>query len=150
MKVKLILIGIAGLCILFYKKILVIGMIAVGAVFFPEASKALRHYCFGNGSELRVSPDYIRNSPVVKKHLANMKVGDRKKVGFHQWEDWRLSFALNPFIIEKQRDRVVVTQWMKFDRSGDVTTWLFFIPMHDNVVHTFDCKPYLFRSEWRL
>ena len=150
MKIKLILIGIAGLCILFYKKILVIGMIAVGAVFFPEASQALRHYCFGDGSELRVKPDYIRNSPVVRKHLAGMKVGDRKKVGFHQWEDWRLSFALNPFTIEKQRDRVVVTQWMQFNRSGDVTTWLFFIPMRDNIVHTFDCKPYLFRSEWRL
>ncbi len=150
MRNKVMLLGLLGAAVVFYKKILVIGMIAVGAVFFPEASKALRHYCFGDGSELRVNPDYIRNSPVVKKHLANMKVGDRKKVGFHQWEDWRLSFALNPFTLEKRRDKVVVTQWMQFDHSGDVTTWLFFIPMRDNIVHTFDGKPYLFRSEWAL
>jgi hypothetical protein len=145
---KILLAGLLVPVVVFYKKIIVLGCIAVGAVFFPEASQALRHYCFGDGSELRVDPEYIKTSPVVRKHLAGMKVGDRKKVGFHQWEDWRLSFALNPFTIEKRKDKVVVTQWMEFDRKGDVTTLLFFIPIKDNLVHTFDCTPYMFRSEW--
>jgi hypothetical protein len=136
------------LFIFFFKKIVVIGMIAVGAVFFPEASQALRHYCFGDGSTLHVSPDYIKNSPVVIKHLKKMKVGQKKKVGMHQWEDWRLSFAINPFTIEKRKNKVIITQWMEFNKTGDVITWLFFIPMPDNIVHTFDCTPYMFRTEW--
>jgi hypothetical protein len=143
-----IIIGILLTCIFFYKKILVIGMIVVGYFIFPEASQALRHYCFGDGSDLIVSADYIKTSPVVQKHLAKMKVGQKKKVGMHQWEDWRLSFAINPFTIEKQKNKVVITQWMAFDKKNKVTTMLFFIPVKDNIVHTFDCTPYMFRSEW--
>ena len=59
------------------------------------------------------------------KHLAQMKVGQKKKVGIHQWEDWRLSFAINPFTIEKKKDKVVNSQWMKFDNKNEVTNWLF-------------------------
>lgn len=147
MKKILIFSGIL-LFIFFFKKIVVIGMIAVGAVFFPEASQALRHYCFGDGSTLHVSPDYIKKSPVVIKHLKKMKVGQKKKVGMHQWEDWRLSFAINPFTIEKRKNKVIITQWMEFNKTGDVITWLFFIPMPDNIVHTFDCTPYMFKTEW--
>lgn len=78
-----------------------------------------------------------------------MKVGEKKKVVFRQPEDWRLSFALNPFTIEKGKDKVVVTQWIKFDTTGKDTTWLFFIPVPDNIVHTFDCTPFMFRTEWK-
>jgi hypothetical protein len=123
-------------------------MIVVGFFFFPEASQALRHYCFGDGSQLNVDPEYIKTSPVVQQHLAKMKVGQKKKVGLHQWEDWRLSFAINPFTIEKQKHKVVITQWMEFDKKNKVTTWLFFIPVKDNIVHTFDCTPYMFHTEW--
>jgi hypothetical protein len=123
-------------------------MIVVGSIVFPEASIVLRHYCFGDGTQLNVDPDYIKNSPVVKKHLANMKVGEKKKVVFHQKEDWRLSFAINPFIIEKKRDKIIITQWIQFDTKNEAVTWLFFIPIKDNIVHTFDCTPFLFHTEW--
>lgn len=146
-KIALMLIPLS-LFIIFFKKIMVLGMIAVGLVFFPEAGAALRHYCFGDGSQLEVSSEYIKTSPVVQKELATMKVGETRKVGFHQYEDWRLSFALNPFTIKKGKHRVEVSQWMKFSDSNDVITWLFIIPMPDNIVHTFDCTPYLFHSEW--
>lgn len=146
---KIILITIGALSVIFYKKILVLGMIVVGAIFFPEASQALKHYCFGDGSQLNVSPDYIKTSPVVQKHLAHMKVGEKRKVGMHQWEDWRLSFAINPFTIEKRKNKVIITQWMQFDKTNKVITWFGFIPIPDNIVHTFDCKPYRFYCEWK-
>ena len=142
----LILIGIVIVC--FYKKIFVFLCIIIGALFFPEASKILKHYCFGDGSELVLNADYIKNSPVVKRKLATMRVGQKKKVGMHQWEDWRLSFALNPFTIEKQKNKIKISQWIEFDSTGKVTTWLFFIPIHDNIVHTFKCTPYMVRAEW--
>lgn len=143
-----ILIGVALPAIIFFKKIVVIGMIVVGYFLFQEASQALRHYCFGDGSNLHISAEYIKTSPVVQKHLANMQIGEKKKVGVKQADDWRLSFVLNPFTIHKKKDKVEITQWMKFDSKGDVITWLYFIPVPDNIVHTFDCTPYILRSEW--
>lgn len=149
MKKSLIIkLSILTLFVVFYKKIIVIGAIVIGSIFFPEASQSLRHYCFGDGSQLNVSSDYIKNSPVVQKHLAHMKVGEKHKVGMHQWEDWRLSFVLNPFTIEKQKHKIIITQWIKFDSTGKVISWLFFIPIPDNIAHTFDCKPFMFHTEW--
>jgi hypothetical protein len=145
---KILLGSLLLLVLVFFKKILVLSMIGIGALFFPEASQSLRHYCFGDGSTLHVSPEYIKTSPVVQKHLKKMKVGQKKKIGMHQWEDWRLSFALNPFTMEKKKDKVVITQWMDFDKTGRVITWVFFIPIPDDVVHAFDCTPFLFQTEW--
>lgn len=147
---KIIILSLILTIILFFKKIVVIGMIVFGSFFFPEASQALKHYCFGNGEKLIVKSDYIKNSPVVLKHLKRMKVGQKKKVGFHQWEDWRLSFAINPFTIEKRKDKVIITQWMKFDKTNKVFTWFGPIPIPDNIVHTFECTPYMFYHEFKL
>jgi len=142
----LILFGIVIVC--FYKKIFVFLCIIIGAVFFPEASKILKHYCFGNGSDLILNADYIKTSRVVKTRVATMSIGQKMKVGFEQSEDWRLSFALNGFTIEKQKNKVIINQWIKFDRSGEVKTVFYFIPISDNIVHTFNCTPYMARTEW--
>ena len=149
---KTIIIGsivlILTILILNIKKVLIFGMIHIGSIFFPEASQALTHYCFGDGSTLYVQSDYIRRSPVVLKHLKKMKVGQKKKVGFHQWEDWRLSYAINPFTIEKKKNKVIITQWMEFDKTNKVLTWFGPIPIPDAIVHVFDCTPYLFYHEF--
>jgi hypothetical protein len=62
-KRKIVLASIFVIVILFFKKILVIGMIIIGALFFPEASQVLRHYCFGDGSTLYLKSDYIKRWP---------------------------------------------------------------------------------------
>ncbi|MEY4384540.1 MAG: hypothetical protein RI995_2082, partial [Bacteroidota bacterium] len=121
----------------FYKKTIVIGMILVGALFFPEASQILRHYCFGDGSNLYLRSDYIQQSPVIKKHLRHLKEGKMHKVGMHQWEDWRLAYALNPFQMIRKKNKIIVQQYIKFDQSNDVLTWFGPIPLPDNIVHTF-------------
>ena len=95
-----ILIGV----ILLFKKIIVIGIIMGGYIVAPEAAQSLQHYCFGDGDTLHVKSNYLKTSPVVLKHLKTMKVGDKKWVSFKQHEDWRLSYALNPFtIVKKER-----------------------------------------------
>lgn len=123
-------------------------MIGIGAIFFPEASKILRHYCFGDGSTLYLKSNYIKHSPVVKRKLSKMKVGQTRKVGMHQWEDFRLSYALNPFKMEKQKDKVIITQWIEFAKTNKVITWFGPIPLPDNIVHTFNCKPFLVYHEF--
>ncbi|MEY4273461.1 MAG: hypothetical protein RL638_409 [Bacteroidota bacterium] len=141
---------IITLSLVYIKKIIVLGMIVVGAVFFPEASTVLRHYCFGNGDTLHLQSDYIRTSPVVQKRLQKMRVGQETKLGMHQWEDWRLSYAINGFQMKKKKDKVVIRQWIKFDGTGDVITWFGPIPLPDNIVHTFDCKPFWVYHEFPI
>ena len=71
-----------------------------------------------------------------------MKVGDKKIVGMHQWQDWRLSYAINGFEMKKYQHKVVIRQWIKFDGTGKVLTWFGPIPLPDDIVHTFDCTPF--------
>ena len=147
-KRKFVLISIFILGMFFIKKILVIGMIIIGAIFFPEASQILRHYCFGDGSTLYLKSDYIKRSHIVNDKLKKMTIGQKKKVGMHQWEDFRLAYALNPFTIEKRKDKAVITQWIQFDKTNKVITWFGPIPLPDNIVHTFKCTPFLVYYEF--
>jgi hypothetical protein len=79
-----------------------------------------------------------------------MRVGQETKLGMHQWEDWRLSYAINGFQMKKKKDKVVIRQWIKFDGTGDVITWFGPIPLPDNIVHTFDCKPFWVYHEFPI
>ena len=125
-------------------------MIIGGALIYPEASQTLKHYCFGNGDTLFVNSDYIKTSPIVLQHLSNMKVGEKRIVTFYQKEDWRLSYAINPFTIEKRENNVVITQWIEFAKNNEVITQFGPFLISDNIVHTFNCKPFLFYSEFKL
>lgn len=145
---KVFIIVAIGLCIFNIKKIIVLGMIGVGAIFFPEASSALSHYCFGDGDTLYVESDYIKTSPVVINELKTLKDGEKRRVGMRQSEDWRLSFAINPFNIERKGNKIIITQWMQFDTTNNVATQFGPIKIKDNIVHVFECKPYLFYHEF--
>lgn len=138
---------ISLLILFFIRQIVVLYMIFYGFFLFPEASSILSHYCFSDGSDLVLSNNYLKRSPVILNHIRNMKIGEKRKVGMHQLEDMRLSFALNPFTIEKNKENVAINQYIKFDSSGKVTTWIGPIPVPDNIVHSFDCKPFLVKTE---
>ena len=145
-----VVISIIAIAIFNIKKLIVLGMIVIGSVFFPEASSILKHYCFGNGDTLRLKSNYIRNSPVVQKRLKKMRIGQETKLGMHQWEDWRLSYAINGFYIKKKKNKVIIRQWIKFDGTGNVITWFGPIPLPDNIVHTFECKPFWVYHEFPI
>ena len=128
----------------FIQKLGVTGLIMGGYVVAPEASDIVSHYCFGDGDTLYLDPSYIRESDVVKQHLSKMNVGETKQIRFHQKEDWRLSYALNPFNITKTKDGAILHQYIKF-RGHDYTYLNIMghkVKVSDNVVHVFDCKPY--------
>lgn len=135
--------------LVFFRKLLVLYMIAYGKIIFPEASDVLRHYCFGDGSRLVSNSDYIRRSPVILAQLKTMKTGEIRKVGMHQWEDFRLTYFLNPFTILLTEDKVIITQWMAFDKTGKVKTMVGPFPIPDNIAHAFECTPYLFYDEFK-
>lgn len=122
-------------------------MIIGGKIVAPEASVILSHYCFGNGDTLFLKPDYFEKSPVVKKAIIGMRTGENKIVWVRQTDDWRLSYALNGFHILKEKDCYLIYQRIAFDTTGKVHTILNVgftqIRVPDDIVHTFDCKPFV-------
>ena len=98
--IKLLGLAIVAIGVIFYKKTFVIMMILGGYFVSPEASDILTHYCFGSGDTLYLDSSYIKRSPVIKREINKLKIGDAvERVGFEQKDDWRLSYALNPFKI---------------------------------------------------
>lgn len=148
-KISIILLLVSSV-VFFFKKILVIGMIFVGSFFYPEASQILYHYCFGNGEKLILDSEYIKNSKIVSREFKKMKVGQKKRVAFKQNEDWRLSYALNPFYIEKWEDKVIITQFIKFDSTNKSYTYFGPFKISDNIVHVFDCTPFDLYCEFKF
>jgi hypothetical protein len=134
-------------CRLLYK-----GIVVAGWVVSPEGSQIVNWYINGDGSDYELSPDYIKTSPVVQRHLATMRVGETRVVRFKQNEDWRLSYALNPFRIKRERDRVLVWQEIVFLKRRDVYTDLNLgvmrIRLRDGLIHALNPKKFTVRSAW--
>ena len=135
-------------------KVLVLGMIYGGKIVSPEGSQILDHYCFGDGDTLFLDPEYIKKSPVILKNIQGLKNGQRRKIRFHQKEDWRLSYALNPFFIEKRGEGYRIYQYIAFDKKGKDYTYLDLkvgkIKVQDGIVHTYECKPFVAVCDFTL
>jgi hypothetical protein len=114
-----------------------------------EGIALLNHYMFGDGSDLILESDYLSKSPVIKKNLKIMKVGEVKRITFKQKEDWRLSYALNPFNLKKTKNGFEIYQYIKFDTKGDVYTYINTpfakLKIKDSWVHIKKCKPFMAR-----
>jgi hypothetical protein len=152
MRKLLLVIGLS--LIVFSKKGFVLLLIAGGLFIAPEASQILRHYCFGNGDTLLLDSSYIKKSDVVLNKAKKLRVGQNvKNHGFKQKEDWRLSYALNPFTVKRTKKEYIVQQWIQFDTTGKVRTnlnlFLFKIPVYDGMVHTYDCTPFLVMTKFK-
>lgn len=133
-------------------KILYRTMVLIGRPIYREASQILHHYIDGNGKPLNLNSDYIKTSPVVHKALRSMKAGESKEVRFKQHEDWRLSYALNPFILKKEQNRVRIYQRIVFRNEKGVYTnlnlFFFKVKLPDRLIYALNPKPYTVYSEW--
>ena len=113
----------------------------------PEGFVVLKHYMFGDGSTLVLESDYIATSPVIIDALEKMKAGQTKKISFKQEKDWRLSYAINGFNLTKTQNGFTIKQWIAFDRTGKVFTYiktpLGKFKVYDNWVHVVACKPFM-------
>lgn len=140
---KIKLIKILSLCFL-------IPPILISSIIFcayPEGVKVLSHYVFGKGKDYEISSSYFPKSPVINKKLNTMHIGQTKIVTFKQNEDWRLSYALNPFRLTKTGDGFKIYQYIEFDRTGEVYTEFnlfgFRIKIIDHWVNYLGTKPYM-------
>lgn len=132
---------------IFFVSIITLFVYAYFRISAPEGMEILQHYCLGDGSELVLESDYLPNSPVIQSELRKMRVGQHKVVRFHQREDWRLSYALNPFHLVKKQNGFEIYQYIKFDSKGvDVTELnfsIFKVKVKDSWVHFVKPTPFM-------
>lgn len=147
-------IGIASIAVilctliaLYPGKASVLTLIAGAYVLAPEAARITQHYVFGNGEDLHLNADYIKNSPVILKNL-NLKPGEVRKIALKQHEDWRLSYALNPMHIKRNGKGYTVYEYVDYGHGvnrhvvSQLNLGLFKIKVYDNIVHSFECTPF--------
>lgn len=117
------------------------GMVVVGSALYPEASQVLYEFCWGDGTNVEISADYVRQSPFIRKKLAGLRPGGRWSGWYKQTEDVRLSYAFNPISIEKRKSgEIVVTSPIQVAKIGSgVYTRLYMGPL------TFDLPDSLMR-----
>jgi hypothetical protein len=113
-------IGIAAIAVILFTLIVfypgkasVLALIAGGYFLAPEAARITQHYVFGNGEDLYLNADYIKNSPVILKNL-NLKKNEVRRVALKQKEDWRLSYALNPLHIKRKGNGYTVFEYVDY------------------------------------
>lgn len=119
----------------------------------PEGCTVLQHYFFGNGETLELKSDYLPKSPVIIEALKHMRVGEVKKVTFIQKQDWRLSYALNPFNIKKLKNGFDVYQYIKFKNKKEIYTIIYIggfkFKFKDHWVNYFKTTPYNLTYQFR-
>lgn len=130
--------------------IIILLTIIISNINLPkEGIQVLFYYMFGNGDDLILKSDYIPNSPIIQKHLKQMKIGETRQIRFHQKDDWRLSYALNPFNLKKTKNGFEIYQYIKFDTTGKIYTYIKTpfgkIKIYDNWVHIKKCTPFMLR-----
>lgn len=126
----------------------------LGGLRYPEAGAIITHYLGGSGRDLWLPAGYLRRSPVVRRHLATLRPGQTRVVTLRQAEDWRLSYALNPFRLRRgPGSKVELWQWMAFLPDPAARTVLnlglvrFTVP--DGLILVLRPKPFMARSTWR-
>tara|TARA_R110002051_G_scaffold39538_1_gene83197 strand:- start:836 stop:1423 length:588 start_codon:yes stop_codon:yes gene_type:complete len=136
---------------IFDKTIIGIGfnsMIAVGYFSYPEAAAILRHYIHGEGEDLLLSNDYFKKSKFIQRTIKTKGVG-KHKISLRQHQDWRISYALNPFILHiKKNGTIKIYQKIVFKHpKRKVRTTLnlfgFKVKVNDGLVHAMKPSPFM-------
>jgi len=96
---------------LFDKSILHSGLIigsTISRIAYPEASKLLFHYVYGDGSDLNLNSRYFRKSSYLKQKINELGNGHHGPIGLKQHEDWRLSLVFNPYYINIESNNMYI------------------------------------------
>lgn len=139
------------------------GMVAFGRVAYPEAAAILEHYLAGRTGDLNLSPVYFRQSPVIRKALAQQRCGRIGPVSFRVRDDPRVAYAVNGFFLdvrcEGERRHIDLNQRIEFaslrGRARPVTPLRIGqlqVRLDDALIHVFDdegaCKPFTVHAGW--
>ena len=125
-----------------------------GRMISPEAGQIVWHYLHGKGADLWLSPGYIRTSPVILRSLTQLKEGESRQFGFRQADDWRLSYAVNPFSLKKSHGEALMWQLMKFEtKPGTLTTLNYGVGkfcLPDALIYSMHPQTYTVYCKWKI
>ena len=135
-------------------QVLYTGIALGGRALSPEGGKVIWHYLHGQGKDLLLSPNYIKTSPVIIKSLALLKEGESRRFTFRQAEDFRLSYAVNPFNLKKKDGKVLLWQLIKFEANSHTYSTLnygvgaFQVP--DALIYSVHPQTFTVYSTWSI
>jgi hypothetical protein len=119
-------------------------MLFFGGFVYPEASKILQHYIFGDGKDLELVSNYFFESDTIKNALDNNRnstlIGP---ITLRINEDPRIAYAINGFYI-KTSSPMEIYQKINFADRNDKNTYTQFnlfireIKIPDRLVRTFE------------
>ncbi len=122
---------------------------------YPEASKILYHYVYGDGSELKLPSDYFRQSGYLSSKVKELGFGRHGPIGLQQYEDWRLSLALNPYYLEINNHRVRISHPRIEFAAESGTPVRTVVPIgnlrinvYDNLISALEPTPFAAFAEW--
>lgn len=131
--------------------------LAVSWFKYPEASKMLYHYIYGDGKALTLNSQYFSNSEFLQKIVVKFGSGTHGPIGMIQEDDYRLSLALNPFFLTVLVDSVIIfhpevdfVQPNSPDAYTIVKVFGLQLKVFDGLVSILEGKPYYVSSVWSV
>ena len=135
-------------------RLLYTGIALGGRLLSPEGGQVTWHYLHGEGKDLWLSPDYIQQSPVITRSLALLREGESRRFTFRQADDFRLSFAVNPFNLRRKAGGdVLLWQKIEFDAKPHTYTILDYgigsFRLPDALIYSMHPQTYTVYCQWR-
>lgn len=129
-----------------------------GKIIYPEASKILEHYLYGDGTDLYINSSYFLKSKIISKAISEKKypIGP---VTLRISDDPRIAYAVNGFYIINKDNKPSITQRIEFDESGGTGVYTTFpviggsIKVPDRLIRIFEknggCKTFdVYIQKW--
>jgi hypothetical protein len=130
------------------------GIALAGRFVSPEGGAIVWHYLYGQGRDLWLDGDYLQTSPVIQRSIQSLKPGQSRQFSLRQAEDWRLSYALNPFSLRRGDHEVLLWQRLEFSTNHKVKTVLNYelgkIELPDALIHALHPMPFTVYAKWKI
>lgn len=136
-------------------QVLYYGIALAGRFVSPEGSAIVSGYLHGQGRDLWLDSSYLRTSPVILRNWRSLKVGQRHQYSLRrQADDWRLSYALNPFSLRRGEHEVLLWQRIEFTTNPRTVTKLNYglgvVELPDALIHVLHPVPFMVYAKWKI
>lgn len=123
---------------------------------YPEASKILWHYVYGQGEALTLDAEYFQQSDYLKQQIQQLGQGKHGPLTLKQAQDWRLSLALNPYYLDiTSNDVRIYHPHIAFAPLNSTRTYTILplgylrLRLYDNLIQAFNPKPFAVSASWK-
>ena len=120
-----------------YIKVFYNEFIEFGGILYPEAAIILKHYLYGDGSDIIIKSDYFFQSDIIKNELE--KNGNKETAGpiiIRTNDDPRIGYTINGFYIKNTQEDMEIYQYIEFGGRDNKEAYTpIKIPVKDNIIN---------------